>query len=267
MSLEATRFPLMAKYLDSMCFEISELTVTGNVDLWRLTVPEMAAKCQYLHHGILSVASLPDRTMALEHHNIGLSLFLEALADAKIEPLFAQQCMMTSFSYGFLEKDLAGFKNIVTIIRGTSTIIGQKGKPQGPMLELTVPNPVGPSKEMQVLTDRLHGSISGMVYHEMYTFVIGMVGIALGNAEDPRFRQFIMNNIWFELHPEFLNLVWMGEPLALACMAGFGVAMHRSCKDSLLVAGWGKAIVHEIRTMLGPDWDEWLDWTMEAVAG
>lgn len=235
------------------------------MDVWTLAVPAIASEHQFLYHGMLAAASLPDRTMALEHHNIGLSLFLEALETAGIDALFAHQCMMLVFSYGYLEKDLSGFRDVVTIIRGTSAIIKAKGLPTGLLGTLTKDDPVCEPMEMSILTKRLQGSISAMVYHDVYAEAIKLLCYSLAIAKDTRYRQIIVNNIWFDLQQEYLNLVWIGEPLALAIMAAFGVALHWSGNGNFFTKGWGRGIVHSVRKVLGPDWDDVMVWAMEEV--
>ncbi|KPI37546.1 uncharacterized protein AB675_4016 [Cyphellophora attinorum] len=259
--------PLMMKYMESTCSSLGELTRDLNTDVWKTTVPELASDHRFVRHGILAAASLPDRTLALEHHNIGLSMFIEALNSSNnVDALFAHQCMMLVFSYGYLEKNLSGFRDVVIIIRGTSVVIQEKGEPKGKLSALMKDNPEATSVGMQILTDKLLGSISAMVYHDLYVDAIKRLEYSLGVAKDPQYRQIIANNVWFELPNEFLNLVWLGEPLALAIMAGFGVALHWSCNDNAFTKGWGKGIVESVGKVLGPEWDDIMIWAMTEVA-
>ena len=267
--LEATAGPLMAKYMEITTPQLEKLTMGTHQNRWIWTevVPDMASTHRFLYHGMMAVASLPDRTLALEHHNIGLSMFIDVLATCKVDALFAHQCLMLIFSYGYLEKDLVGLKGVLTIIRGSSTIIDQRGVPEGPMSRLLELQPDGPSEDVKMLTGRLRGSISALTYHDLYAYTIGLLEYALGVAPDQMYGQVVANNIWILLPQEYLNLVWMGEPFALAILAGFGVALHRACKDDYFVGGWGKSIVDAVRPVLDQEWDDVMQWATKEVGG
>lgn len=258
----------MKRYLEKTCNDICELCLNnGDVHLWKVEVPSLSAKHPFLYHGMLSLSALhQDRAIALEHHNTGLSLFRRSFDD-DVEALFAFQCMLLMFAYGISEPTLLGFKTVVGVIRGSSVILSGRLPKDGIFKSILNLEVEGPRREVEWLTKRLNGSISASIYHDVYVKAIELLGYALGVAPDPQYRQVVANNVWILMPQEFLNLMWMGEGLALAIMAGFGVALHWSCEDNVFLKGWGRGLVGSVRELLGEEWNDCVEWAVKEVEG
>ncbi|KAI1763476.1 hypothetical protein GGR53DRAFT_497272 [Hypoxylon sp. FL1150] len=63
---------------------------------------------------------------------------------------------------------------------------------------------------------------------------------------------------------EFLDLLKRREPEALAIMAHWAVLLHYG-RDFWVFDNEGRYLVEAISTILGPSWDEWLEWPRHVV--
>ena len=257
-------------------------------DLWSKQVLEMASRHDFLYHAVLSLSALhadllqpSDKTslLAMEHRAISLGLFrqeLGRLTKDNVNALFACQCIAVAYSLGSQshEVSLLAWKNMLTILRATKVIVVDGGQPLltgpfGGMIQLQPATDVEVSEDMRrtlsSLSSRLGSSISTTAYYEALEGAISLLRYALSLLPKPEFDQVAINTFMLMVDQEFLNLVFLGEPLALAILGNYAVCLHVVGQRNILVRGWGREVLDEVQSRLPEEWQGEIKWAKREV--
>lgn len=290
--LEHTRPNLMQQYLNSTSKIVMSMTVdTESASyLWTDLVLELATRHSYLYHSLLAISALhadllqPSKDtalLALEHRNISLSLFSQALTDDSkdFDALFACQCVVLLYSLGANGQNvsLVALKDMLTVLRGSRVIVSQGGQALvlgrfGRMIELS---PDGADSDMPpgaqaMLTDllrRLDTSISARACQQVYVSTLALLRYVLPLTPHPQYDQIVVNTFLLMVDQEFLNLVFLGEPLALSILANYAVCLHIVGERNLFVRPWAKPILRVVREQLPPEWQGSIVWAAKQIQG
>ena len=66
------------------------------------------------------------------------------------------------------------------------------------------------------------------------------------------------------VQPEFLVLLRIGEPLALAILANYAVILHW-LRGHIWLERWGKEVVDAVHQVLTQDWRECIAWAVQEI--
>ncbi|ETN43021.1 uncharacterized protein HMPREF1541_02179 [Cyphellophora europaea CBS 101466] len=290
--MEQTRPTLIQKYRDSTSELLTSLTNGNSPYLWRELVLEMSAQHDFLYHAILGLSSLhadlqnPSEKaslLALEHHSISITQFRQALAKGMTadnsNAMFAFQCIAVAYSFGFYGQaaSLAKLKDLLTILRGSKLIVkyGSTTLETGPFWPMIALKPgadefalpPGAEEMIRCLESRMNSTISTATYRTVYESTIDLLRYALSFSNAPEYYQIVVNTFLLMVEDEFLNLVYLGEPLALAIMGNYAVALQVVGKNSILIRGWGVKVLEGVRQWLPKDWHDCIAWAEEEVFG
>lgn len=261
MRLEATRSPFAKRYLE-VASHLERLSIDEEAapGIWKKTVPELSCHA-YVHHAMLSVGALgQDHRAALEHHSISMGLFRQAVLSGHPEALFAAAATYTLTGFVTYRKGLFGFRDIMVHIKGLTSLARNypvllQGR-FGPLIGVTVKTAV--DEEIDRVVRGLECELG--VYAEIYEVAIDLLRRTLCVGRDRRYNQAVVYNVWIPIPVEFLNLVWMGEPLALVVMAHFAVGLAWVGEDETFLQGWGEAVVRDVVALLPEEWLDKMEW-------
>lgn len=290
--MEQTRPGLMQQYRNSTSKLLMSLTVDADSAnyLWTDLVMDLATRHSYLYHSLLAISALhtemlqpSEKTalLALEHRNISLSLFRQALSEGfeDIDALFACQCMVLLYTLGANGRNvsLLALKDMLTVLRGSRVIVSGGGQalvsgPFGRMIEL---NPDGADSDMPpgaqaMLTDllrRLDTSISAKACQQVYVSTLALLRYVLPLTPHPQYDQIVVNTFFLMVDQEFLNLVFLGEPPALSILANYAVCLHIVGERNLFVRPWAKQILRVVREQLPSEWQGSIVWATKQIEG
>lgn len=292
--MEQSRSVLMRQYRDSTSKLLVGLTVDAESAnyLWRDLALEMATRYTYFYHGMLAISALhadllepSDKTalLALEHRSISLSLFRQALADGTkdFDALFACQCLIVAYSLAAHGNSrfasLAALKDVLTVLRGTKAVVAEAGQSllSGPFGQMILRNPAAqdfdvPADVEAVLKDlysRLDTSISAIAYRELYEATLEMLRYVLSLAPYPQYDQIVVMSFMLPVEQEYLNLVFLGEPLALSILGNYAVCLHEVGKRNLFIRGWANQVLRIVRERLPPGWQDSIAWATKEIEG
>lgn len=257
-------------------------------DLWSRQVLDMASRHDFLYHAILSLSALhtdllqPSEKMSLvavEHRAISLGLFrkeLSRLGKDNVSALFACQCIAVAYSLGSHGQavSLLAWKEMLVMLRATKLIVMDGGKtlfsgPFGGMIHLSPEPesdiPVEVEKMLSGLSGRLGSSISTRAYYDALNDAISLLRYAISVLPMPDLDQVAINTFMLKIDQEFLNLVYLGEPLALAILGNYAVCLHVVGKRNILIRGWGREVLQEVRSRLPEDWQGEIAWARKQI--
>jgi hypothetical protein len=289
--LEESRPSLMQRYHDSTSQLLVMLTLGPDQAkfLWQDWVPSMSSRFDFLYHAMLSVSALHENleheavestsVVALEHHHISLGLFRRELEEGvnenNMHALFAFQCICVAQCFAAYGRTapLTTLKDVLTVVRGTKVIVTEGGTPLingpfGSVLSLTPEEPdvlaLAPEIEEVIseLTRRIDSGISTIVYRDVYAAAIRLLRYTLSIMHLPDYAQVVMISFMLMAEQEYLSLIFMGEPLALAIFANYAVAVHQIGKRNILMTGWGRRIIHSVKERIAPGWESTIAWAL-----
>jgi hypothetical protein len=288
--MEESRPSLMQRYHDSTSQLLVMLTLGPDQAkfLWQDWVPSMSSRFDFLYHAMLSASALHENLehddvestslVALEHHHISLGLFRRELEEGvnenNMHALFAFQCMCVAQCFAAYGRTapMATLKDVLTVVRGTKVIVLAGGSslingPFGSVLNLTPEEPdvaLAPEIEQVIseLTRRIDSGISTLVYRDVYAAAIRLLRYTLSIMYLPDYAQVVMISFMLMAEQEYLSLIFMGEPLALAIFANYAVAVHQVGKRNILMTGWGQRIIRSVKDRIAPGWESTIAWAL-----
>lgn len=287
--MEQSRPNLIQRYRASTADLMMGLTLDkSSPDLWRDYVLDLSSQHLFLHHAVLSLSALhtdllepSEKTslLALEHRNICLGLFrqeLGRLGPRNADALFACQCLIIGYSLGSDGQavSLLAWKNMLTLLRGTKSIVEDAGQPLlsgrfGRMISLEPAADVETSEDVEAmlsgLSNRLDSSISTMANRKALEGAISLLRYAFLLLPMPEYDQIAIVTFMLLVDQEFLNLVFLGEPLALAILGNYAVCLHVVGQRNLLIRRWGTEVLEEVRSRLPEDWQGYMSWAVREV--
>ncbi|KAH8697881.1 hypothetical protein BGW36DRAFT_379615 [Talaromyces proteolyticus] len=256
-----------------------------------------------LHLALLSAQSdAPSRqrdhytVLAIQHHDRGVALFrphiYSNLATLDQDAGFAFSCLVALYCFGIQrpsavpgsslstssnvpDKPIAKIHQALTLIRSSSRVAkrdfealkrGRWSAAVIPFPEVTAQLSLPDEMEHVIAKLMTHTSktISISTQQEMYSSVIQNLRINLAIAV--RYKRALNRVSYFTVMSplEYWNMVCIGEPLALAILANFGVILHWM-KDSIWIEGWGKETVDAVHQALPLEWHECIAWAVREV--
>lgn len=293
---ERDNLRLMNHYGGYTCIAIAGLTSTSEETLhvWRDYVPELAYEHNYLLHGLLGLSALhlalskptlqhEHTVLAMHHHNIGIAVFRTLITDItadNINALFAFSCILVLHSFGIYRSiksqldPIAKIHEVLTLLRGTGVIVKSAMHllKQGPMRAALMPMLNDPTRELPfeiegVLTEllqRIDTTIATTVNGDEYTAAISALRHNFLLAIEHPDVNLTMVLFPVFVSPEFLPLVCIGEPLALAILANYAVILHW-LRGHVWLEGWGRQVVGAVHQVLPLDWHQCVAWAVSEV--
>jgi hypothetical protein len=256
-------------------------------NLWRQYVLDLSSQHLFLYHAVLSLTALHSDLMypsektallALEHRNISLALLrkeLSRLSKDNIDALFACQCIAVAYSIGSHGQaaSLLAWKNMLMMLRATRVIVmgGGKSLTSGPFGKMIVDNPdfseVPDEAESMLrgLTDRLDVSMSTRAYRQPFQKAIALLRMAISVVTKPDYDQISINSFMLMIDQEVLNLVFLGEPLALAIVGNYSACLHVVGQRNILIRHWGKELLADVQSRLPEDWLDTIAWAATEI--
>lgn len=296
---ERDNLRLMSHYACYTCIAIAGPTSIPRdvLLLWRDYVPQLAFKHDYLIHGLLGLSSLhlalsqpsmqhEHTVLATHHHNIGIVAFRAQLTNItvhNIDALFAFSCIVVLYSFGIYRSvqsqldPIARIHEVLALVRGTGVIVksGCHWLQQGPMSATMIPQVVDPMRELPVGTEgvltelsrRIHTTIATTIHGDVYSAAISTLRSSFVLATERPDVKLAIAFFPVMVQPEFLMLVCIGEPLALAILANYAVILHW-LRGHIWLEGWGKQVIDAVHQALPQDWRECIAWAvLEARSG
>lgn len=296
---ERDNLRLMSHYASYACMAIAGPTsITREVlFLWRDYVPQLAFEHDYLLHGLLGLSSLhlalsqpslphEHAVLATHHHNVGIAVFRAQLTNItanNINALFAFSCILVLYSFGIYRSvesqldPIAKIHEVLTLVRGTGVIVrsGCHWLQQGPMSAALMPQAADSTRELSVemegvlteLSRRIHTTVATTVHGDVYAAAISTLrhNFVLATERPDAILAIVLFPIM--VRPEFLVLVCIGEPLALAILANYAVILHW-LRGHIWLEGWGKQVIDAVHQALPQNWHECIAWAvLEARSG
>lgn len=294
---ERDRLRLMHHYTGCTRETITELALNNaaGVFLWRDYVPQMAFEYDFLLHGLLSVTALHlallrnhshDKNMLLaaRHHNIGITLFRQHLANIthdNVAAIFAFSCMLPLYCFGIHQtahselKPLAKIVELFMLIRGTGVIVRASQdwltvkspwrpffKPK--MGEITGDLPIEVDRVINMLLQRVDECISVTEKRQVYA---GAISVLRHNFLLATLFPHVQLTITFlpTMAPEpFLNMIRGEEPLALAILGNYAVVLHWM-RSRIWMEGWGRQTFDAVRRVLPNEFHDCIAWAAEEI--
>lgn len=294
---EVDRLQLMDHYARIVADSITSFAFPNDqgLSIWRVSVPQLAFRHEYLLHGLMFVSSLhyaainPSEkekyySLAIRHYNTGLTLFRAQLADINpenIDALFGFSCMIGLYSFrihstGLSQMNsLAKIHEVMTVIRGASVIVASgmqwlsKGLWGATLIlgSVGTPGKLAPEIEESLdgLSQRIDSTISTSANRELYVEAIELIRRSLWISVAGLPSQLAVILFPIRVPADFLNMMCIAEPLALSILAHYGVVLYWQ-RHHMWVEGWGKETVDAIHQALPPDWLPCVSWTVQEVA-
>ena len=270
---------------------LSSVTPEG-LSLWRDTVPQLAFEHDFLLHGLLGISSLhlalsqpslrrKHSVLAIRHYNLGISRFQSHLTNITVDnvnALFAFSCIIALFSFGLHcavdhhMTPLARIHEVLMLIRGTGVIIKSGGNwlKGGPWEVMGSQYSADPKQKLPddiedviaELSRRIQMTIAASAQNDTYLGAIAALRLGLVMATTR--PKIAMKIVRFPLlvQPEFLELLRIGDPLALAILANYAVTLHW-IREEIWIGSWGKQVVVAVRDALALDWHECIAWAIK----
>ena len=266
--------------------------------VWRDHVPQLAFEHDYLLHGLLGLSSLhlalkglsepslqrEHALLAIHHHNIGIAGFRAHITDITVDtinPLFAFSCIIVLYSFGIYQSvqsqldPIAKIHQVLTLVRGTGVIV-KSGSIQwiehGPMSAVIMPMAADATQELSVeiegalteLSRRIRTTMATTVQEDVYAAAIFTLRQTFLIATERPDAELVIVYFPIMVHPEFLKLVCIGEPLALAILANYAVILHW-LRGYIWLEGWAKQVISAVHQALPQDWRECVAWAVLEV--
>lgn len=287
--MEKTRPTLLQQYHDSTSKLLTGLTLDKTPSLWRDNVLDQSMRHPFLYHAVLGISALhsdllhPSEQMsllALEHRSISLGLLRQALSQPmtkeNIDALFACQCIAVAYTLGSNGQAVSfpALKEMLTMLRATKLVVAGGGEslmtgPFGKMITLDPKVDVVNSEEVEEMLDRLYkgidSSISTMACREALESTIFWLRRAISVLAVPEYDQVAINTFMLMIDQDVLNLLFLGEPLALAIFGNYAVCLHVVGKRHLLIRGWGRQVLTSVRERLPVEWQDSVAWAVKEV--
>ena len=291
---EVDQLRLMNHYAQSTSKSIASLTSVNleSLPLWRVTVPQLAFEYDFLLHGLLGISSLhlaltqpslrhKHSLLAIRHYNMGISKFHPHLTNVtadNVDALFAFSCIIALYSFGIHcivdhhMTRLAKIHEVLMLIRGTGVIVRsgghwlKDGSWEAMMSQYTADPKQKLSDEIEdvvaELSRRAHTTVTAAAKSDTYLGAIAALRLAILMAIAR--PQITMTIVKFPLlvQPEFLELLCIGDPLALAILSNYAVTLHW-IREHIWIGSWGKQVVDAVRDALPLEWHKCIAWAIK----
>ena len=291
---EVDKLRLMNHYAQSTSKSIANLTFVTpeGLSLWRDYVPQLAFEHDFLLHGLLGISSLhlalsqPSvrhkySVLAIHHYNLGITRFRPHLTNVtadNINALFAFSCIIALYSFGIHcivdhhMTPLARIHEVLMLIRGTGVIVqsGINWLMEGPWEAMMMQYWADPMQKLPdeienvlaELSRRVNTTVAATAQSGTYLEAISALrlGFLLATAH-PQLTKMIVK-FPLLLQPEFMELLCIGEPLALAILGNYAVTLHW-IREHIWMGSWGKQVVDAVRDALPLEWHECIAWAIK----
>lgn len=271
--------------------------------IWQTTIPQLSLKYASLRQGLLALSALhlaSTNTSARRWRYLetarsyqaqalaALHADSDAACDSQIQATFALCCTMIVFTFGYCQIDsetdsdededqpdmLDEFFEVFQLTRWLVSIMMSSidriaASELSPLVKPEDPPPTMPDmSRLVVFSLQRHNSIQAMrdTAHEkeIYGSAIGHLSNALTQlmkGGEPQVFAFCWS---FRIPVEFLELLEARRPFALVVLAHYAVVLH-NLRDSWWMGDWGIKILKEIGDILEPEWQELINWPIDAT--
>ncbi|KAF2094851.1 hypothetical protein NA57DRAFT_60262 [Rhizodiscina lignyota] len=294
--VERERLRLMAHWTLHTSKSISDITIPEDRDqsLWSDWVTELALENDFLLHGLLSLSALhfalcdisrQKYTMsAIHHHGLGIALFRPFLSNIaaikseganRFDAAFACSCIVTFYSFGiqrFSESGMdpiANIHQVLVLLRRSAVIVKSDHEALLRSRWSVLLLPIPPSERLpdeiedmlSKLLQRTSLVVSTATEKDIYTSAIQTLRNNLSAAVTYGRAQLTLTLFPILSPTEFWEMVCVGEPLALAILANYAVALYW-LRDNIWMQGWGEETVDAVREALPPEWHDCIAWAL-----
>ncbi|CAI7651290.1 unnamed protein product [Penicillium glandicola] len=270
--------------------------------IWQTTIPQLSLHYPALRQGILALsalhlASTSTSSRRWRYLDRSRSHQAQALAGLRIESkenapesesqaTFALCCIMIVFTFGYCQIDsendsdeeqpdvLDEFFEVFQLTRWLVSILMTSMEritagELNPLLHPEDPPPTMPDMwRLVVLSLQRQNDMEGMrdTTHQtdLYDSAIEHLGHALEQlmkGGQPKVFAFCWS---FRIPAEFLELLEGRQPFALVVLAHYTVILHHF-RGSWWMGDWGNRILQEIGDVLDPEWQDLINWPIDAT--
>ncbi|KAJ5213971.1 hypothetical protein N7449_001140 [Penicillium cf. viridicatum] len=270
--------------------------------IWQTTIPQLSLRYPALRQGILALsalhlASTSTSSRRCRHLETARSYQAQALAgihievdenapDSESQATFALCCIMIVFTFGFCQIDsendsdeelpdvLDEFFEVFQLTRWLVSILLTSMErittdELDPLFHPEDPLPTMPDmSRLVVLSLQRQNDIEAMrdATHQtdLYDSAIEHLSHALEQlmkGGEPKVFAFWWS---FRIPAEFLELLEARRPFALVVLAHYSVILHH-LKGSWWMGDWGNRILQEIGDILEPEWQDLINWPIDAT--
>lgn len=275
---------------------------TASEQIWQITIPQLSLRYPALRQGILALsalhlASTSTSSRRWPYLETARSYQAQALAgihieanenapEAESQATFALCCIMIVFTFGFCQIDsendsdeelpdvLNEFFEVFQLTRWLVSILltSMERITTGdldPLFHPEDPLPTMPDmSRLVVLSLQRQNDIEAMrdATHQtdLYDSAIEHLSHALEQlmkGGEPKVFAFWWSS---RIPAEFLDLLEARRPFALVVLAHYSVILHH-LRGSWWMGDWGNRILQEIGDILEPEWQDLINWPIDAT--
>lgn len=268
--------------------------------IWQTLIPRLSLRYPALRQGLLALSALHLASTNISSHRWryldtarayqaqaleGLQAETDDVPEAQSQATFALCCIMIIFTFGFCQIDrendpnetqpdnLDEFFEVFRLTRWLVSIMMRSIDPIArselrPLVKSENPAPTMPDMSRLVIFSLLRQNSEEETRnpdHETKTYdsAIGHLSNALKQLMNGEPSVFAFSwSVWIPV--EFLGLLEARRPFALVILAHYAVILHH-LRDLWWMGDWGTRILEEIGDLLGPEWQQLINWPIDAT--
>jgi Fungal specific transcription factor domain len=281
----------MHHYTQHTAKTVGELSIPEDKDqsVWTDYVTDLAFENDLVLHGLLSLSALhlalcgiskrKHTLLAIQYHDMGLSLFrpyLSNITEHNYDAMFAFNCMVMLYAFGIQRcsesttNTIAKIHQILTLFSNAKSVtkshIETLRSSRWSVLMLPEPFPSADQRlpdEIEMMLAKLIQCVTATTASQAATYIstIQSLRYVLILMSTKRPGQVTLVIFTVMVPPQYWDMVKDRDPLALAILANYAVTLHW-LTDNIWLEGWGKETVDAVCEALSPEWHDCISWAV-----